>query len=947
MVVLAVDSAGDLYVADGEAVYEFESSGKFLRAITEAEGVPLGAVSAVAIDPANGHVLIAAGGAIDEFSSTGTYLDDIEGVGVARDMAVESTGKLYVAVGSVVDVFGTYTPPPPQAPVIENGAASNITNEFFHAQRDREAQGRGEVSECRFEYGNSESYGRSAPCSPATLSGTAVSGALSGLQPGSLYYYRVHVVDPVTGPGGAFGPVDAVRTFAPNPIVAGPPASNCPNPGHSGLSDRLPDCRGDPLPTPVNLGDSKDMFGDASEESPGGGDSYDTGYPEEEPSEEGDKFLLTAGASAFGPYASAGNNEYVFSRSPGGWQETSLASHAGGVQSITAGYTILSSDFSDAAIEDKIGSTGNEASYREAGLVGPVGEPEPYTALYESSGYASNGSELVGASANFDRIFFQSTEHQYAGAAEGQLAGSQALYEHSGGRDTLVNVKSDGELTSECGAVSPAGENGVGTGAHAVSTDGSRVFFLSPDPYDGSCFSEGDGSLGEPSEFSGTPPQLYMRSGGRTIWVSEPEKGVTDPDGEQIVAFAGASADGSRVFFVTRGELTKDDEGNHDPELYEYDLETETLTRISSGDTHNAEGNVGWVVPSEDGSTVYFTATGSLAPGAPTLHAIEGSARESQQYNLYHYDTETASTTFIATVSGHDWTRSETAGTVTLNIKQPINDRSDWETTPDGRYLLLDAAEDLTGYDSHDPTEHCTGAIPGDGGGEGHNCEEVYRYDAADGSLICVSCDPGGAAPHANALFDQNTSSHLVRAISDNGAYVFFDTSEKELVPTATNGLRNVYEWHEGAISLISSGQDANNSYFLGTDASGADVFFGSHARLVPQDTDTSGNLYDARIDGGFPVSQGAAACESEDDSDACQSPALPPSEVSPFSLTFSGPGNLPSKSSLVVPVIVPVPGTKCKRGFTKKKGKCVKNKKAKRAKKAKTSARTGRRASR
>jgi DNA-binding beta-propeller fold protein YncE len=84
---LAVDPAGDLYVGDGEAVYEFESTGKLLRAFSEVEGSPLGEVSAVAIDPTNGHVLIAAGGAIDEFSSTGAQRDrEAQGWGRSQRM---------------------------------------------------------------------------------------------------------------------------------------------------------------------------------------------------------------------------------------------------------------------------------------------------------------------------------------------------------------------------------------------------------------------------------------------------------------------------------------------------------------------------------------------------------------------------------------------------------------------------------------------------------------------------------------------------------------------------------------------------------------------------------------------------------------------------------------------------------------------------------------------
>ena len=57
----------------------------------------------------------------------------------------------------------------------------------------------------------------------------------------------------------------------------------------------------------------------------------------------------------------------------------------------------------------------------------------------------------------------------------------------------------------------------------------------------------------------------------------------------------------------------------------------------------------------------------------------------------------------------------------------------------------------------------------------------------------------------------------------------------------------------QGCISLISSGDDATPSFFLGASADGSNVFFGTHARLVAQDTDESGDLYDARIGGGFP----------------------------------------------------------------------------------------------
>ena len=59
-----------------------------------------------------------------------------------------------------------------------------------------------------------------------------------------------------------------------------------------------------------------------------------------------------------------------------------------------------------------------------------------------------------------------------------------------------------------------------------------------------------------------------------------------------------------------------------------------------------------------------------------------------------------------------------------------------------------------------------------------------------------------GAAPVSNALFARsgslvNPSAGPVRAMSDNGAYAYFDTAD-HWCPADTNGTLDVYEWHEG-----------------------------------------------------------------------------------------------------------------------------------------------------
>ncbi|HWW68104.1 MAG TPA: hypothetical protein VNY83_08995, partial [Solirubrobacterales bacterium] len=635
------------------------------------------------------------------------------------------------------------------------------------AQLEAQINPNGTDATYHFEYGTTTSYGHTAPNPDGDLGSGSTNQAavteITGLEPDTVYHYRVVAIDVATGPQGYAGP-DA--TFTTNPAL-GTPRTNCPNPAHTGLSARLPDCRAYELLTPPNKGDGEDMYGDFGEQSVNGGTS-DAGFS----SEDGNGFYLTT-LARFGPSPASGQNGYVFSRGPGGWQSTSLAAPGGGVQSITG--ELLSPDLSQVGIDAGTGSEGNLPATRNVGQVGPVGGP--YTTLFDVP-HTSAGAKLVGASADFSRVFLQSTEHNLipGGLAETQIAGSNALYEYSAGHYSLLNVKTGGaSLTSSCGA-RIAGTRGAGRYAHAVSADGSRVFFESPDPRSGSsdpsCYEETGAG------FTGAPPQLYTRSAGLTTEVSAPEAGVVDPHGPQPVAFAGASADGSRVFFITRGELTSNDLGNHEPELYEYDTQTEHLTRVSRGASGNAVGNVGWVVPSADGSAVYFTAGGRLAPGAPSTELLPSSTKPAT-YDLYRYDTSTGATAYIAQVSGHDWNETVPSGFQFTNVLHPLNILSNWQATPNGRYLLFDAVESLTGYNSHDPSGHCSGDLSGSGGSS-HNCGEVYRYDNVTGSLLCLSCNPSGAAPSANALFDRNYGPQLwqVRAISGDGSTAFFDTTE-------------------------------------------------------------------------------------------------------------------------------------------------------------------------
>lgn len=586
--------------------------------------------------------------------------------------------------------------------------------------------------------------------------------------------------------------------------VAGAPAP--------AVAGGLPDNRAYELLTPAEKGGAEDVFGAA-------GRSYDVGVA----AAGGDEFLFHS-AAAYGAFPAAGENTYVLSRGPGGWSAVAAASPALGVQSL--GEVLYDrSGFSRLALSDSAGSAAGAGAVSVLNLLGPPGGP--YLTIHSGPAGSPEAARLLGAAADLGQVV---------------LGFSGTLYIWSVGGLHRLDVGSGGAPLSPCGAVL----GGAGANPGAVSADGSRIFLTAPDP--------GRSGAGCWDGGAGNPPQLYMRVGGTaTVELSAPEPGVADPAGRQPASFAGAAADGSKAFFLTRTELTADAAGLHAPELYEYDSAASTLTRVSRGESGVAEGDVDSVPAiSADGRAVYFTARGRLTAGAP--------APSGEEAGLYRYDTATGATAYVATVNQRD---HEALGP---------DPAASWETTADGRFLLFASTHNA--------------------GGDA----EVYRYDsaAAPGQrLTCISCGGGEADPGPGALFARsgfsfdNPAGTPPRAISADGAYVFFDTAAG-LVPPDVNDRIDVYSWHEGALALLSSGRDAADSYFLDAGADGRDVFFGTHARLLAADADLSGDLYDARIGGGFAGAGGPGPCEG----DACLNLPPAPDRPTPATAASPGPGN-------------------------------------------------------
>ncbi|HXR22228.1 MAG TPA: hypothetical protein VN786_06720, partial [Acidimicrobiales bacterium] len=413
------------------------------------------------------------------------------------------------------------------------------------------------------------------------------------------------------------------------------------------------------------------------------------------------------------------------------------------------------------------------------------------------------------------------------------------------------------------------------------------VFFLSPDPLLRGNLPE-ECLLGPVEEKTGKNSyisNLYVRENGNTtVDISKPPAGVPDYG----ASFVGATPDGSRVFFVTRSQLTPD-KANSDPDLYEYDVETGALKRLSvgppgyddadlAGPPSASEDPANWAMVSSDGSHVYFTGMGQLVPGAGASAATN---KANETVNLYVYANGSVSFIAIVTHGNFNGDSGYSAATVApLNVDVG-------EVTPDGSDLVFDSDSQLTAYDNAGRAE-------------------LYRYDAPSHTISCVSCSPAFAPPngpldpvfHTSFWDNPHGTVQQFGGLSNDGDTVFFASTD-QLLPAAANVLAaepgnpiyDIYEWHDGVLSLISSGTSVSSDFLLGASPSGSDVFFLSASQLVPQDGEHAYQIYDARTEGGFAAPATPAPCAS---AATCRSMvASPPTTITPATVSVSGPGDV------------------------------------------------------
>lgn len=425
--------------------------------------------------------------------------------------------------------------------------------------------------------------------------------------------------------------------------------------------------------------------------------------------------------------------------------------------------------------------------------------------------------------------------------------GDGNVHEWTDGRVGLVNVATDGTPIAPGGALLGGPRRGtgrVGPARNAVSDDGRHIFFSGP-------------VLGI-AGFASDDTAIYRRTDGATTALASPSKRSSpDPEGPKAKFYLSATPDGSRVFFMSAEHLT--DDANTGPtragsDLYRYDFAADALVNISA-ETNDVDGAQveGLLGISDDGTSVYYVARGQVVAGQGTVG----------QANLYLWrddGTADGDHTFITTLAPFDFgdlSAGRDADSINWNT-DTTHFPGDVVTrvTPDGRHLLFQSTRSLAGQP--------TGGF-----------RQVYLYDAVAeggaGRLLCVSCNPRGLLPTGPSDVTGGTlldPRDLPRSLSVDGRRVFFDSADA-LLPQDTNGKVDVYVWQDGRIDLLSTGKSSFPTTFYNASADGNNAFFLTREALVGQDGDTNVDLYNARVNGGFPEPRVLIPCRG----DECQGP--------------------------------------------------------------------------
>lgn len=875
----------------------------------------------VALDQANCDLYVDdvnAHGVVDQFTAAGTFIGQLPATTPTlknsspySDIAVDdpvvagepgyqspNPGNVYVAGGQLINQshLFAFRPRVTGPPAVRAQAVDSVTD--TEATLTAELNPNGLDTTYSFQYlseaaylANGESF--TGPETPSTVPVPAASAgaggafkpvfaSIAGLSPGTAYRFRLvaeNCADPEAEAGecltegeGEPGGEGEDASFATYPTPAA--SSDCPNAAirEAQGATLLPECRAYELVTPP------DTNGRIPTMAEFGGTTYGVATATEPTSPDGETLAFGTLGGALPGIGGGGFKDAFFAhRGSTGWQ-TSFAGLSSGQSSEpaigafdAAGDSLWEAKGRGSLVEVPGGNgVGPHYIRRPAGVINPACSPEPASGFE----FVGCGSRAVDPWIKVDQI---SPDGSHIIMGTVTAVGKEAL-EPCAPDETLAVYDRTADGVVHCVSVKPDGssfaahENAEYEGA---SLDGTAVAF----------------KVGE-------PPSGFQDPDQRPLYVRLDDARTVEVPGADTV-FGGLSENGERLVYQEHDPSARWLEvgGSRMPqgEIFVMDTSTEAVTPIGAGQ------KAVLVNVSADGSHVYFVSPEVLTGSDPNN---QGAVAEAGQENLYLLDGSSAR--FVATVTASDVAgepplpsteiRADGLGLWTVDAVSAFQTSSGGpgadpsRASNDGQVFVFESRANLTSYDSG-----------------GHR--ELYRYDASDGDLTCISCNPSGAPAASDAQLQSSVGEAFVPIppvnaatvmynLADEGDRVFFQSADR-LALNDVDGKLDVYEWQAkgtggcereaGCLRLISGGHSGAPDYLYAIAPGGHDVFFESGDLLAAPDVDPTPSIYDARVDGGFPMPPTPPGeCLGE----SCQPSTVAPDDATPATSGPPKPGN-------------------------------------------------------
>jgi hypothetical protein len=825
-------------------------------------------------------------------------LFELEEAGIETSALVPETGYHCRAIaenveGTSTGQEGTFTSLPPLE--IDATFASSVEEEA--ATLNAEVNPLGILSSAYFQYVDAATYeedveelgpehgfdhAADAPAEAIDLGAgeepELAATKVPGLSSGTEYRYRVVATDVLISPREVFGPTASFRTRSPN-------------------EGSLPDGRAYELVSPAQKGGA-----DVAVPGRAGGlfnEEQVLRIEASSASASSPRITYTSWTSFGGGLGSQAASQYVSERTAQGWKTANVSPFGFLVNPLEPPFRGFSPDLETSAfVVDQPALTPEaQEGFRNLYLRDDqTGQIQALTV--QEPQFTPDKNDIVlnqfcvaygGASVDGSRAFF-AADGAMAGAPEGK---GFSLYEWSKQNGlSLVSVLPGEEGTP----AKPAKESGFGASsgyctidqrilANAVSEDGRTVFWT----YGG--------------KFSLANRPLFVRlDGSETVEVDKKQTGAKGPSGEG--SFWAATADGQRAFFSAPGKLTTDSEAAG--QIYRFEArapEGEQLTDLTPGPlVPQVQGVIG---ASANGSRLYFVGKGNLSGEE---EGPSGEKAEAGANNLYLW-SEGEGIRFIARLAdssdgsdAHDWDSSPQSLTARVSPGGNLaflSFESKALSGYDSRIFPGTSCKIGFGNDYQTTASYL-------------RCQEAYLYDASADTLVCASCNPTGQRPEGPAEVPKWSNPLAgPRYLSADGTKLFFE-SRDSLLGADRNKQRDVYEYEQsgsgtctsqsptyvsasgGCLYLISSDKSEDGSYLIDASEDGTDVYFSTRQPLVGWDDNPNYDVYDAREGGGFDEPLPTSICAGE----ACKPAAMPPppGAATPGSATFQGSGNQANK---------------------------------------------------